>query len=329
MTLNGYLNSLDEMSCSDGTDPEGILDYIERWEARQTKHVPEPGHVAVETAEDLHSATREEFQDDLEEEMPDLFENTKRREQKKAVIQKDLTALVNMYQRPHSRHGSEQLRYYKYWRANFIRSDQLPDQYTLTRITAERLLLLFPQASNFTELAILFGFADQLPADQQDSELIKRLQGKGFHYAHECLKVQEDHDKVLLEVVERRAAKIAGIVANIPQENIDEAVMRARRKIHDEEIEAYWARRREQEAKAKQAQEAERIRRQNYDKRSSGQSTRTTTTTQQTYHGTTGSATVKDGFISSLCTSIGKIVDGVLSLVGELLDETYPGGEPK
>ena len=141
--------------------------------------------------------------------------------------------------------------------------------------------------------------------------------------------MQEDHDKVLLEVVERRAAKIAGIVANIPQENIDEAVMRARRKIHDEEIEAYWARRREQEAKAKQAQEAERIRRQNYDKRSSGQSTRTTTTTQQTYHGTTGSATVKDGFISSLCTSIGKIVDGVLSLVGELLDETYPGGEPK
>lgn len=43
MTLNGYLNSLDEMSCSDGTDPEGILDYIERWEARQTKRVPEPG----------------------------------------------------------------------------------------------------------------------------------------------------------------------------------------------------------------------------------------------------------------------------------------------
>lgn len=208
MTLSSYVDSLVETYYDCGEDSE-LMEYVERWEKSQPKPSERTRQKEVSSRRQLREATVSKAKQCLRDEFPELFAYPDVHTQREERASTELAAMVEQFQQPRTRHVSQQLHAYKCWRGAFVQHGVVPDCAALSQTTYEQLGVLFPNANGPAEWAILFGFADQLPADQQDPERIEALQYQGFHYPRDCAYVQKDHDRLLRDVTEAAAAREA------------------------------------------------------------------------------------------------------------------------
>jgi len=323
MTLSGYVDSLVETYYDCGEAPE-LMEYVERWEKRQPKADDRVTQKEVKSRRQLREATASAAKECLEEEFPELFSYTDVQGERENRANAELAAMAKQSQQPHTRHVSQQLHAYKCWRGAFIRNGTVPDCGTLSQFAYDRLEVQFPNAHGPTEWAMLFGFADQLPADQQDSERIKALQYRGFHYPSECKYVQRDHDKLLREVAEKAAAREA-----------EAEQIRLQREAERQQERARWVQQAKinqgyQEAQAARQRRADELRSQAKSQATNEPRTHTSTAQEPPLHDYAppqrdktrtayrNTKTTQGGFFAL----IGKLAK---AFVSELIDESFPG----
>ncbi len=250
MTLNGYLNSLDEMSCSDGTDPEGILDYIERWEARQPKPVEDPKLKEVDTPARITAATKAEYQDNIKEELPDAYASAKVHRENIALLNQDLKLMVDQYQKPpvpgiYCNCMQNQRYLYQVWCRKLLDKERIPSYEDFGVWTFGWIWLMFGLKEP-DELAMVFGFGDLLPKGRRDPERAACLMYRGFLYSCDQKFVIENRDAVLAELnkkrLQREAVRTERLIqqcvyqaTNATQIRVDSIVEDTRRKMRHEQ----------------------------------------------------------------------------------------------
>lgn len=230
MTLAMYADQIaDCMSYDHELD---MLGEVEDWEARQPVAVPvakRRSRAVMYNSRSLKAATKEDQQESLADEFPDLFTSKWTQAAQEKAISDELGEMV---QQTHERRPLKpdtqtlQFRYYKLWRRAFIQYGELPTRRRrgLDSITWDWLCLLFP-AETPEELATVFGFGDYLPPSKRLSpsrELY--LSYRGFVYDYERDLVRADHEKMPALIERERVRRQVKAILDARQDEIDRLV---------------------------------------------------------------------------------------------------------
>ncbi len=337
MTLAGYVDSLAELSCYNYIeDPEGILGYVERWEARQPTTAAYGPLKDVETPLQLTLATQKKYREELKEELPDIYASAKVHRQNAALSNSELKEMVAEHQEyptpeKYANCMLSQRHLYEIWRSKLLSKGRIPSYYDFGTWTFGWLWLMFGLKEP-DELAMVFGFGDLLPEERRDPERAACLMYRGFLYPCDQWFVRGERDKVMAELnhqkAQREAAKVeclaqrcAQTVANTVQATIDDIVNDAKKQI-----------RREYFVPEPPVQDyPEEPPRYNYTKRDNRRTEQARSSTRTTYHDayTSYTSAKASGLFASLSAAVCTLVNETVNLVGELFGGNYPGGEPK
>ena len=169
-----------------------LLNYLDRWEEQNSSSYEEDERgKSVSTIAELRAASKPECKADIKTVFPPLTLPLEYAIQKTC---RDLY-LLGSRQRP-----SEQMRAYKYWRKIYLRNMVLPQPSHFSGKRLYDLLKRFPVARDLTDIAVLFGFADQLPEQLRNPEREKWLIWSRSWLIGNYREILADHERLLKEI---------------------------------------------------------------------------------------------------------------------------------